>query len=167
MVAIICTSPRHQLLEHLMATAFTSSLESHVASHILTHSPHPQTLGFTTFLEPSSLEYHNLLHLSSPQSLGVTNSLLPHQSCCMNVVCCLPPSLKPHPNLCTVDTRAAVRSGVAAVGRVSRVRISGERNVMSVGKRQINAGKELIGLGPTMQRRRGDITAASHWRLLV
>ena len=55
----------------------------------------------------------------------------------MNVVRRLPPSLEPHPNLCTVDvdTRAAVRSGVAAVGRVSRVRISGERNVMSVGKR--------------------------------
>ena len=95
-----CTSPHHQFLEHPMVTAFTSSLESHVASHILTHLPHPQTLGFTTFLEPSSLEYHNLLHLSSPQSLGVTNSLLPHQSCCMNVVRRLPPSLEPHPPTC-------------------------------------------------------------------
>ena len=66
-----CTSPCQQFLEHPIATAFTFSLESHFASHVLTHPPHPQALGFTTFLEPSSLEYHNLFHLFSPQSLGI------------------------------------------------------------------------------------------------
>ena len=38
-----CTSQRHQFLGHPMAATFTSSLESHVASHILTPSPHHQT----------------------------------------------------------------------------------------------------------------------------